>query len=246
MAMRIAILADIHSNLEAFQAVLRHAEASNTIDRVWCLGDVVGYGPDPMACIDLLRCYQHHMVMGNHDAAASGDMDTSEFNVAAARAAAWTMAQLTDDARAYLRGLPPSLKDADFTLVHGSLYAPIWEYLLSGEQARAQLDLQETPYSLVGHSHIPFVARERAKGSPILEYLEDGQSVELGRGRLILNPGGVGQPRDGDPRASYALCDVEARTITLHRLQYDIAETQRKMRAADLPSWLIERLSVGR
>lgn len=246
MAVRIAILADIHSNLEAFQAVLRHAEAGGAIDRLWCLGDVVGYGPDPMACIDLLRSYPHHMVMGNHDAATCGKMDTSDFNVAAARAAAWTARQLTDEGRSYLRALPPAVKDGDFTLVHGSLRAPIWEYLLSGEQARDQLDLQETPYSLVGHSHIPFLARERREGLPILEYLEDGRTVGLGEGRFILNPGGVGQPRDGDPRASYALYDAQARTIALHRVEYDIAGTQQKMQAAGLPAWLIERLSVGR
>lgn len=244
--MRIVILADIHSNLEAFRAVLRHAEAGGTIDRLWCLGDVVGYGPDPMACIELLRSYQHHMVMGNHDAAACGEMDTSDFNVAAARAAAWTARQLTDEGRAYLQVLPESVKDGDFTLVHGTLRVPIWEYLLSGEQARDQLDLQETPYSLVGHSHIPFVTRAGTGDLPVLEYLEDGRTVVLGEGRLILNPGGVGQPRDGDPRASYALYDARASTITLHRVEYDIAETQRKMREAGLPTWLIERLSVGR
>jgi predicted phosphodiesterase len=244
--MRVAILGDIHSNLEAFQAVLRHAEAGGEIDRLWCLGDVVGYGPDPTACIDLLRSYEHHMVMGNHDAAACGDLNTSGFNIAAARAAAWTARLLTDEGRAYLQGLPESIKDVEFTLVHGTLRAPIWEYLLSGEEAGVQLDLQETPYSLVGHSHIPFVAREGTTSPPLLEYLEDGRTVQLGEGRLILNPGGVGQPRDGDPRASYALYDADGGTITLHRVEYDIAQTQRKMRAADLPPWLIERLSVGR
>jgi len=246
MTVRIVILADIHSNIEAFQAVLRHAGAGGPIDRLWCLGDVVGYGPDPMACIDLLRSHPHHMVMGNHDAAACGRMDTSEFNPSAARAAAWTGQQLTDEGKAYLQALPETVKDGDFTLVHGTLRWPIWEYLLSAEQAGEQFSLQETPYSLVGHSHVPFVAEERPGQPPALEYLADGQTVELGGGRLILNPGGVGQPRDGDPRAAYALYDTEADAITLHRLEYDIAETQRKMKAAGLPSYLIERLSVGR
>lgn len=244
-AMRIAIVADIHSNLAAFQAVLRHAEATGPIDRLWCLGDVVGYGPDPGACIALLSRYPHTAVAGNHDLAAIAKVSTADFNASAARAAAWTGAQLTSEERHYLNGLPEVAKEGEFTLVHGTLRAPVWEYLLSLEAAQEQFRLMETPYSIVGHSHLPFWAEEDAGGDIRSEPWEDGDSLELGEKRLIVNPGGVGQPRDGDPRAAYVLYDTESRILTLHRVEYDIAATQEKMRTAGLPSWLAERLSFG-
>jgi diadenosine tetraphosphatase ApaH/serine/threonine PP2A family protein phosphatase len=243
--MRIAIVADIHANLAAFEAVLAHAEAQGPIDRLWCPGDIVGYGPDPGACIALVRRYPHVAVAGNHDLAAIGKISTSEFNETAARAAAWTAGQLTDEQRCYLEGLPEVARDGDFTLVHGSLRAPIWEYILSLPAAREQFRLMETPYSVIGHSHVPFIAEEPAEGAPRLVLWQDGDSVALDEWRLVINPGGVGQPRDGDPRAGYALYDSEARTITLHRVEYDVAATQERMRAAGLPDSLAERLTYG-
>jgi diadenosine tetraphosphatase ApaH/serine/threonine PP2A family protein phosphatase len=244
--MRIAIVADIHSNLEAFEAVLRHAEAGGPIERLWCLGDVVGYGPEPGACIGLLRRYPHVSVMGNHDLAAIGRMGTEEFNPVAAQAADWTAQQLSDEERQYLEELPSVVMEGDFTLVHGTLRHPEWEYLLSGEQAQAHFRLQETPYSLVGHSHVPFVAVEASERVPGMVALADGDELEVGEPRLVMNPGGVGQPRDGDPRAAYALYDSDARRVAFHRVEYDVAATQRKMAAAGLPRYLIERLSHGR
>jgi len=244
-APRYVIIADIHSNLAAFQAALGHAEEIGPIDRLWCPGDVVGYGPDPGACIALLRQYPRTAVAGNHDLAATGKISTADFNASAARAAAWTGAQLTSEERQYLDGLPEVAKEGEFTLVHGTLRAPVWEYLLSLEAAREQFRLMETPYSIVGHSHVPFLAEELADGRIRMEPWWDGERVELGERRLIINPGGVGQPRDGDPRAACALYDTEARTLTLHRVEYDIAATQEKMRTAGLPSWLAERLSFG-
>ena len=245
--MRIAIVSDIHANLPAFEAVLRHAETSGRVDALWCLGDTVGYGPHPNECIALLRRYEHRAVAGNHDLAACGKMGTEEFNEAAASAARWTAEQLSDTAREFLQGLPMVESEGDFTLVHGSLRWPEWEYLLSSEQAQVQFELQKTPYSIVGHSHLPFVCREPASGGPpALLPARDGERIELGAGRLILNPGGAGQPRDGDPRAPYALYDSDARTITYHRVEYDIAATQQAMEAARLPAWLIERLIYGR
>jgi diadenosine tetraphosphatase ApaH/serine/threonine PP2A family protein phosphatase len=243
--MRIAIVSDVHSNLAAFQAALRHAEAMGPIDRLWCPGDVVGYGPDPSACIALLRRYPHTAVAGNHDLAAINKVSTADFNASAARAAAWTAAQLTTEERQYLDGLPEVAKEGEFTLAHGTLRAPVWEYLLSLEAAREQFRLMETPYSIVGHSHLPFWAEEGGGDEVRSEPWSDGERVELGERRLIINPGGVGQPRDGDPRAAYALYDTEAQTLTLHRVEYDIAATQEKMRTAGLPSWLAERLSFG-
>ena len=243
--MRIAILADIHSNLEALEAVLRHAEGPGPLDRVWCLGDLVGYGAEPGACIARLREYEHACVLGNHDLAALGRMGVEEFNPVAAQAALWTRQQLSEDDRAYLQSLPLVTKEGDFTLVHGSLRWPQWEYLLSSEAAAEQFRRQETPCSLVGHSHVPFVALEAAAGPPLLAPLSDGDVVEIGERRLILNPGGVGQPRDGDPRASYALYETGERTVTLHRVEYDVASAQRKIRDAGLPSYLADRLAHG-
>jgi len=244
--MRVAIVADIHANLPAFEAVLRHAEAAGRIDTLWCLGDTVGYGPHPNECVGLLRRYEQRCVGGNHDLAACGRMGTEEFNEAAAQAALWTAEQLTEAARSYLRELPMVVTEGEFTLVHGSLRWPEWEYLLSSEQAQAHFELQRTPYGLVGHSHIPFVCEERPGAPPMLRPAADGERVELSTTRLILNPGSVGQPRDGDPRAAYALYDGEAGTVTFRRVEYDIATTQRAMEAARLPRWLVERLSYGR
>lgn len=244
--MHIAIVADIHSNLEAFEAVLRHAEAGGPIDRLWCLGDVVGYGPEPSACIELLNRCPHVSVAGNHDLAAIGKMGTEEFNPAAAEAAHWTAQQLSVEERKYLEEMPLVAKEGDFTLVHGTLRHPEWEYLLSGEEAEAHFGLQETPYSLVGHSHVPFVAVETAGRSAAMVSLADGDELELSEDRLAINPGGVGQPRDGDARAAYALYESDARTVAFHRVEYDIGATQRKMEAAGLPRALIERLSHGR
>lgn len=247
--MRIVIVADMHSNLEAFEAVLAHAAASGgggPIDRLWCLGDVVGYAADPGACVALLRRYPHAAVVGNHDLAAIGRLGTDDFNPMAARAAAWTGEHLTAEEHRYLSSLPFVVVEDDFTLVHGSLRSPEWEYLLSVEAAEEHLRLQETPYGLVGHSHVPFVAVEREGSPPDMIPLEDGDVVELGDSRLVVNPGGVGQPRDGDPRASYAAFDSEARTITLHRVEYDLETAQRKIREAGLPSYLAERLIHGR
>ncbi len=244
--MRIAIVSDVHANLPAFEAVLRHAEASGAVGALWCAGDTVGYGPHPNECIALLRRYDCRVVAGNHDLAACGKMGTEEFNEAAAQAAHWTAEQLTPAARSYLQELSLVVTEGDFTLVHGSLRWPEWEYLLSSEQAQAHFELQRTPYGLVGHSHIPFACHEQLGAPPKLRPAADGEQVEVGGERLILNPGGVGQPRDGDPRAAYALYDAEAGIVSYHRVEYDIAATQRAMEAAGLPRSLSERLAYGR
>ena len=241
--MRVAIVSDIHSNLAAFRAVLEHAR---DVDALWALGDIVGYGPQPNECIELLRAHEHFAVAGNHDLAACGKMGVEEFNDAAASAARWTAGQLSGESLAYLRDLPPVVTDGDFTMVHGSLRWPEWEYLLSSEQARAQFELQATLYSLVGHSHLPFVSREESSIPPALIPAEDCASTTLTAQRLIINPGSVGQPRDGDPRAGYALYDSSAGTVTHYRVEYDIASTQQAMESAKLSPWLIERLAYGR
>jgi Predicted phosphoesterase len=243
--MRILIAADIHANLAAFQAVLHHAQADGPIDRLWCLGDIVGYGPDPNACVDVVRSFSHLAVAGNHDFAAAGKITTTDFNDAAARAAAWTAKQLTYEERHYLELLPEVAYEGDFTFVHGSLRAPLWEYLLSLPAMEAQFRLMETPYSLVGHSHLPFLTEEGNDGKVWTSAWQDGDLVNLPESRLIINPGAVGQPRDGDPRAAYALYDSDACAITLHRVEYDIAATQQKIVAAGLPASLADRISYG-
>jgi diadenosine tetraphosphatase ApaH/serine/threonine PP2A family protein phosphatase len=242
---RILIAADIHANLEAFQAVLRHVERSGPIDRLWCPGDIVGYGPDPNACIALVRQYPHLAVAGNHDFAAAGKIATPDFNPAAAEAAAWTAARLTYEERKYLEQLPEIAYEDDFTLVHGSLRAPIWEYVLTMPAMEAHFRLMETPFSVIGHSHVAFLAEEGNDGKVWMSAWQDGETVDLPASRLIISPGGVGQPRDGDPRAAYAAYDSDARTLTLHRVEYDIPTTQAKIRAAGLPASLADRLSFG-
>jgi predicted phosphodiesterase len=244
--MRIAIVSDVHSNTEALTAVFRHAEAGGALDAVWCLGDIVGYGPEPSAVLAMLRTQNLTSVAGNHDLAAAGGIGVEEFNSYAAEAAIWSGEQLSEAERRYLLALPLTQMARDFTLVHGTLREPEWEYLLTGEQAQMQFELQTTTYSLVGHSHLPFRFEEQIGAAPQLTIARDGERLAVGDGRCILNPGSVGQPRDGDPRASYLLYDEGAASVTWHRVEYDIAATQQKMRAARLPTWLSERLSMGK
>jgi predicted phosphodiesterase len=246
--MRIAIVADVHSNLDALETVFRHAEGEKALDQVWCLGDTVGYGPEPNACLAMLRRYDALTVPGNHDLAAIGLLSTEDFNPDAAAAAAWTALQITPEERSYFEGLQHVVGQGEFTLVHGSLRYPIWEYLYTVEVALAHLALQETPYSVVGHTHVPLLVKEdqTAPDGCLMTYLEDGTALELRDRRLVINPGSVGQPRDGDPRTAYAVYDDVERTVTVHRLEYDIAATQKKMEKAGLPAWLIRRLSRGR
>ncbi len=227
--------------------VLRHAEERRALDEVWSMGDLVGYGPRPGECLALMRRYTLHTVTGNHDLAAVGGMDTTAFNPEAAAANAWTAGVLTEEDAAFLRALPEVLVRDSLTLVHGSLRLPVWEYLFSSEPAIEHFKLQQTPYSFVGHTHLPMVFEEVPnRRQPIIWPLSDGDVLELGERRLIINPGGLGQPRDGDPRAAYAIYDTDERTVSLFRVAYDIEATQRAMSAAGLPERLIRRLSFGR
>lgn len=243
--MRIAVVSDVHSNIDALEAVLRDAESVGALDGVWSLGDIVGYGADPRAVIAALRARGTTGVAGNHDLAACGRMGTDEFNPVAAEAVLWTARALGETELGYLRGLPLTRIAGDVTLVHGSLRAPEWEYLLTPEQATAHFALQTTPYSLVGHSHLPFWAEETGSGAAF-HPAPHGARLALAGRRLILNPGSIGQPRDGDPRAGYLLYDQDAATVAWRRVAYDIDAAQRRIRAAGLHPWLAERLSEGR
>ena len=242
--MRVLIVSDIHSNTEALDAVIADAKSRSGFDLVWCLGDVVGYGPDPSRTLRRLREFELVAVAGNHDYAAAGVIDASDFNGAAYAAIRWTADQLQDSEKLFLSELPTVSLQSPFTLVHGSLRAPIEEYLLHPSQAQATLELLTTPYCLVGHSHQPFLCRETAP-VPMFLPLPEGVASPLGQARCIINPGSVGQPRDRDTRASYAVFDSESLVIEHYRVAYDIAATQDKMRRAGLPDYLVERLAYG-
>jgi diadenosine tetraphosphatase ApaH/serine/threonine PP2A family protein phosphatase len=173
-------------------------------------------------------------------------MDTSDFNAYAAAAAHWTAKTLGKDQQAYLNSLPETLVEGQFTLVHGSLRDPVWEYVLSGEAAGHHFALQATPYSFIGHSHLQLLFAEGGDGRTRGTLMGDGDAVGLGAQRMVANPGGLGQPRDGDPRSAYALLDTDDLRLSFQRVEYDIGRTQKKMLAAGLPEYLIERLSRGR
>ena len=250
--MRALILADIHANLEALNAVMEDARGKGGFDAIWCLGDTVGYGPDPNHCLEMIQEYPLAAVAGNHDFAAVGKRGTDDFNYAAKASAEWTQGQLSSEAVRFLQDLPLSAIAEPFTLVHGTLRDPLTEYLLDQETASSTLEMMKTNHCLVGHSHLPFICAEidseiaGDKRSPeFLEFTED-QPFSLDEGRCIFNPGGVGQPRDRDPRSSYAVYDSQVGLIWRHRVAYEIGVTQKKMREAGLPEYLIERLNHGR
>ena len=242
--MRALIVSDVHSNIEALGAVAADAGSRGGFGQVWCLGDTVGYGPDPGSCLSLLREHDLVAVAGNHDYAAVGKRPVHDFNGAARYAAHWTAANLSPEDAAFLSGLPLTETRGPFTLVHGSLRQPIDEYLLDANAALATLGLLTTRYCLVGHSHIPFICAENG-GSPEFKPFTEDEVFPLREERLIINPGSVGQPRDRDPRSSYVIYDSDAMTVEIHRVCYDVAKTQQKMQSASLPQYLIDRLDHG-
>jgi predicted phosphodiesterase len=239
--MRIAVLSDIHGNLPALEAVLA---ALQPFDAIWQLGDIVGYGPEPDEVVARLRDAGATGVRGNHDAAAIGELDTAAFNPDARAAVLWTAGVISEVTRAWLEALPPTIVEGTFTLAHGSPRDPIWEYVLTTPAARANLAVLTTPHAFIGHTHVPLVFRE---DDGLIETLapSHGSTLQLDGRRTLLNPGSVGQPRDGDARASAVLYDTEAGTIEWRRVAYDLAVTQARMRAAGLPRRLVDRLERG-
>jgi len=245
--MRIGIVEDIHANLPAFVRVLTKLKEHDATDHLWCLGDVVGYGPHPNECLELLREHDHRCVPGNHDWGTIGRTDPQLFNDISLWALNWTKERLSPDNRAYLESLPVTIPvpDSPFTLVHGSPRDPIWEYLVEAEDAAPNFPLFATPYCLVGHTHLPRIFRLRADGTVTAREPQAGEVLTLGAERLIVNAGSVGQPRDGDPRAHYAVLDTSAGTILFDRVEYPIILTQARMRDWDFPVGLIRRLEIG-
>ncbi|MDP2350196.1 MAG: metallophosphoesterase family protein [Chloroflexota bacterium] len=239
--MRVAVLSDIHANLAALDAVLA---AVPSVDEVWQLGDIVGYGPDPDEVVARLKEVGALGVCGNHDVAALGGPEIESFNLDARNAMLWTRATISDETRVWLGALPERLERVGFTMVHGSPRDPIWEYVTSTPVARAGIGAMETQAGLHGHTHIPIAYLE---DDGRLETMSPGAGSRIafeGR-RVLLNPGSVGQPRDGIPAASWLILDTDDGSATWQRTAYDVAGVQAAMSRFNLPERLVSRLAYG-
>src|SRR5581483_7177104 len=242
--MRIAIVSDIHGNRHAFEAVLDEIEASDC-EEMWCLGDLVGYGADPDACVELARRHAAICLAGNHDLGVRGDLPLEQFSRGAALAAQWTQETITEETLAYLKSLEPTHLAESVGLFHASPRDPVWEYVLSPLQAELCLDVQEHRVCLIGHSHVALSFWRLPGASATGQTRAADDALDLTDGEWLINPGSVGQPRDGDPRAAWLELDDEAWTATYHRTEYDIDRAAAAIRAARLPDSLAERLSFG-
>jgi diadenosine tetraphosphatase ApaH/serine/threonine PP2A family protein phosphatase len=242
--MKVAVISDIHANRQAFEATLEAIAASEAAE-LWCLGDLVGYGADPDACVELARKHAAVCLAGNHDLAVAGEIPLDEFSRGASLAAQWTREVMAQANVEFLAGLQPQGREGSVGLYHASPRDPIWEYVLSTLLAELCLDRQADRVCLVGHSHVAlsFVRREGelATGEP----RRAGTLLDIAEGEWLLNPGSVGQPRDGDPRASWLLLDLDGLTAAFMRTDYDIAGAAAAIRAARLPDSLAERLEYG-
>ncbi len=242
--MKVAVISDIHGNRHAFEATL-DAVAASDASELWCLGDLVGYGAEPDACVALAREHAAVCLAGNHDLAVTGEIPLDDFSRGAGLAAQWTREVISDENLAFLGGLSPEAHEGTVGLYHASPRDPVWEYVLSALLAELCLDKQPHRVCLIGHSHVAlsFVRHEGqlATGEPKRE----GAELDITAGEWLLNPGSVGQPRDGDPRASWLLLDLAGLTASFRRTAYDIAGAAAAIRAARLPDSLAERLEYG-
>jgi len=239
---RILIISDIHSNLTALEAVLADA---GDVDQTWCLGDVVGYGPDPNACVEKIRALKNlTCVLGNHDAAVLGLIDLQAFNYEARHSLLWQQKHLNSDSRSFLEELEERVEFNEFTLVHGSPRNPVWEYLMDIQTARLNFSYFQTRACLIGHTHLPRIFLQHSNSNISLKYFTVGEVFTLNN-RFILNPGSVGQPRDRDPRAAYVIYDSEANTWQLKRVAYAYEPVQDRIIAAGLPRMHAYRLAQG-
>ncbi len=240
--MKIAILSDIHANLEALTAVLRSI-ARRGCDRVICLGDIVGYGPDPNACVVMVQERADWVVQGNHDRAAIGLLDLADFNDHARQAITWTAEELSQDAKVFLRGLPPVCQVEGSLCVHACPYEPLeWDYILAVSQAFLQFRHFDEQVCFIGHSHVP--VSFRWDGNQMSRSSQ--WPVQMDReARYIINVGSVGQPRDGNPQAAFGIWQPKKRLFELCRVAYDVHAVQEKMRRLPLPVYLIERIAYG-
>lgn len=241
--MRIAVISDIHGNAHALNAVLEDV-AQQAPDAVWCLGDLVGYGPRPNRCTTLVAAHADLCLAGNHDLGVLGTIEISEFSRDADVSARWTRDVLEPESREYLAGLAPARRTPRAELYHASPRDPIWEYVVTADSALAALRDTTAPVVLVGHSHVALAIVE-TEGSIGGGLVEAGRQIDLAQGRWLINPGSVGQPRDGDPRAAWLLLDFRAGRGSFHRVPYDIAATQAEIHARALPEALATRLDLG-
>ena len=244
--MRVAILTDIHANLPALEAVLAAIEDAG-VDEVWCLGDVVGYGAQPDACAELVSEHCDLSLVGNHDLAVTGEIDTEVFSASAAAAVEWTQSNCDKKTIEFLEGLEPKDEGRDAGLYHASPRDPVWEYVLAVDQAKECMEVQAKRVSLIGHSHVALFFSDGVgpNGTPAGAQAEGGRVLDLSEGRWLVNPGSVGQPRDGDPRGAWLELDTEGWRCTYHRVDYEIDRAAEAIREARLPALLAERLYVG-
>lgn len=241
--MRILIISDIHANFTALSTVL---EMAGSFDAVWCLGDLIGYGPDPNACVEKIRNLPGlSCILGNHDAATLNHIDTTNFNPEARESIFWTQNQLLESNREFLKSLPEKIEIAGVTLVHGSPRHPVWEYLLDNRTARHSFDYFTTDFCLVGHTHLPVLYTLEDENYPARLLVPEANTTLILKPRSIINPGSVGQPRDRDPRAAFAIFDPENAIWEYRRVGYNIVDVQQRMAAAGLPDRHIARLSAG-
>jgi predicted phosphodiesterase len=242
--MRVAICTDIHGNRHAFEAVIAAAEADGA-EELWCLGDLVGYGAEPDACVALAERHCAICLAGNHDLAVVEVLSLGEFSRGAAIAAQWTQDTISQETREYLLSLQPSGSGEGIGLFHASPRDPVWEYVLSGLTAELCFDATDFRVSLIGHSHVA-LSINRPEGQPATGTTRrEGTELDLSTGEWLVNPGSTGQPRDGDPRAAWLMLDTEEGTASWRRAEYDIAAAQAAIRAARLPDSLAERLQYG-
>jgi predicted phosphodiesterase len=242
---RIALLSDVHGNLPAFQAVVEDLRAEE-VDAVWCLGDLVGYGAEPDECVALAREECELCLAGNHDLVVTGDLDIDDFSRSAAEAARWTRENIAEKSLRFLRGLTPADTDHEVALYHASPRDPVWEYVLSTTQAEECMELMEARVGAIGHSHVALFFHRDGAADVVGAQVPGGTELPIGEGRWLLNPGGVGQPRDGDPRAAWLLLDTGEWTAAWRRVEYPIDDAARAIREAGLPDDLAERLFSGK
>jgi diadenosine tetraphosphatase ApaH/serine/threonine PP2A family protein phosphatase len=242
--MRVAVVSDVHGNRQAFEAVL-DAIAGSECRELWCLGDLVGYGADPDMCVALARDNAAVCLAGNHDLGVTGAIPLEQFSRGAALAATWTRETITPETRTFLESLVPQRLDEAVGLYHASPRDPVWEYVLSPLQAELCLDAQQHRIALIGHSHVA-LSFSRFPGVPATgETRDPEQELDLAAGEWLINPGSVGQPRDGDPRAAWLELDIDGGRAVYRRVEYDIAGAAGAIRAARLPDSLAERLLYG-
>jgi predicted phosphodiesterase len=242
--MRIALLSDVHGNLPAFEAVLDDVEAAG-VEETWCLGDLVGYGAEPNQCVELARERCDLCLAGNHDLVVTGEIDIADFSSSAAVAAEWTRENIAPEALEFLRGLRPELDGHAIGLYHASPRDPVWEYVLSTWQADECMDLMDERVAAIGHSHVALFFHRTGEGQVDGAPAEAGLERDLSEGEWLVNPGGVGQPRDGDPRAAWLLLDTEGWRAQWRRVEYPIERAASAIEEAGLPAVLAQRLFTG-